>query len=637
MKFIKLALSLSFLGLSYLSSAYDFSELSNIKSHPRFILTKERVAEIKSYNETDSFFQLYLNNLILDADTGTNTNIYNGTSVVYANVLRIATAYRLTNDSKYSDWVEQQLLSLARLDTWYTTQFLDTAILGQTICLAYDWIYDALNDTVREEIETAITHNFVDAGLGVTIADNWSYHTNNWALICDGSLLLGALTVIDSNRLKAEDLLDFVLPKLELSLQALAPDGGWYEGYSYALYGFSYLGLVLSGIDTAIGYDWGLGLTSGLDEINAWMAMLLGYNFNIFGWGDGTSQFTATGELWTIAYLDQKSGESGKKRYLKTLLERYSLARLSSDYRGALWYYPPTETLQDYSRLFVGNNTQTVTYRTSWSDSDNPWFLALRAGNNGLSHGHLDSGSFMLETDGYNWTETLGSETYSVAGYWDDMQRWNYYRTQTQGANTLAISDKRQNNLEFENQVINANNSLVSSGITTDGFYAVVNLSESYSHADSVLRGIKLSGKNQMILRDEIKAARPLDSLTSWHTRAKITLLSTRLARLEFNGTYLYVNIDLPESAEFEVVTANPCTGISSCVQTPNTGISNLVVRNPNLMNSSTIQVSAYKDNASYFFEEAALEDWKLLCTKECKTYKQDIDFYWLKNIETYY
>lgn len=618
-----------------LSSCYDMSVLDNIIDHPRLILTKERVEEIISMNATDGLFRELLANVKIEADMHILTELDKSILIDLKKITSVAAMYQITNDTKYSDWVIGDLLYFSSLDSWYNTQFLDVATMTFATTLSYDWVYEVMTDEQRQKVEAAIMRNSVEAALGITQYDNWSFHTNNWAQVCQGSMLLAAMIFADKNRTMTEELLKFSIPRISTSMEAYAPDGGWYEGYNYGIYGSTYMILGLAGLQSAIGNDWGLTDMEGIDKLGAWKTQLFAYDTLHFGWADGSAPILGPVNLWDVGFLEKRFEGKG---WLANMINRFPVANLT-DFRGLLWY--DSESVHKYKDyelpLFARDtSTQTVSFRTSW-EGDDSWFVGTRAGFNGLSHGYLDSGSFYILKNGIAWATWLESDPYGLPDYFHSPTRWKYYQTSSQAANTLCIANSTQKDLEYNNQVINANNSMLSSGETRWGGFSVANLTEAYNETTSVLRGVALFD-NQVVIRDEVKTNHPVDVLSNWHTSAKVTIVSDKFARLVSNNETMVVEIQEPSNGRFHLAPTNPCKYLSNCEQNTNEGIYNLVVRLPDLVNSTTIQLVVHEEGVEPLKMDTSLMDWHSeMCTHNCYENTGGIHAYWLRHAENYY
>lgn len=99
---------------------------------------------------------------------------------------------------------------------------------------------------------------------------------------------------------------------------------------------------------------------------------------------------------------------------------------------------------------FDNPNDAWVSMRSTWTDTHGT-FLAMKAGNisGHQTHGDEDTGDFVMDALGQRWAGELGSGNYLSNGYFSsesqDSQRWIYYRTRTEGQNTLLLDSESQN------------------------------------------------------------------------------------------------------------------------------------------------------------------------------------------------
>ena len=81
--------------------------------------------------------------------------------------------------------------------------------------------------------------------------------------------------------------------------------------------------------------------------------------------------------------------------------------------------------------------------RSEWNDAD-ATFVGFKGGTNKAHHGHLDLGTFVLDSAGQRWAIDLGSDDYGSPDYFNGEKRWGYYRASTAGHNTLVIDGRNQ-------------------------------------------------------------------------------------------------------------------------------------------------------------------------------------------------
>jgi hypothetical protein len=627
--------------LAFASIASASIDFSSLPSHPRLMFTDARVQAVLSMNKTDLYYQSVLGYLQKTANTAIATPLSLSASTSWSSTIRMnvgATAgmYRLTNDKAYSDWVIETILTIANLSDWNPSNFLNTADITMTVSLGYDWVYDQLTESQREAIETAIAEKAFLPALNSS-TNSWSEHTNNWAQVTHGCLIIGTLAIGDVKATLANQIIDFSLPKLNVSLQQYAPDGGWVEGYSYGTYAGIFLGLMMGSLDSALGNDLGISSLPGMSNLGAWLTHGFGQTGG-FSWADGAWTFSNANSLWSIGYWATRFNQAG---WLQGMLSRFTTAQAAT-FQAYLFYNATlnsTNVLPDMPRYDQFKGVAGMTYRTSWTNSDG-WFYGFMGGFNGRSHGHLDAGSFVVEYKGYRWAELLGSDSYSLSNYFAAPKRWTYYRCRSEGANTLSISNKPQTALYFANQIPSANNSLLWAGsFDSSSRFGVANLTEAYSNiTTSVLRGVAVLNDSQLLVRDEIIAPDAVDIAASWHTTADITLgTDNRTATLTQGDITMELTILRPSNAYLELVDTNPCNAYSGCSEMTNSGIYNVAVRLSELTTEATILLALAESGASLVDFDTPLESWYSLCTVDCWKGGNVGDPYWLENSEVYF
>ncbi|KAJ5906257.1 uncharacterized protein N7473_003173 [Penicillium subrubescens] len=601
--------------LAFASIASASIDFSSLPSHPRLMFTDARVQAVLSMNKTDLYYQSVLGYLQKTANTAIATPLSLSASTSWSSTIRMnvgATAgmYRLTNDSAYSDWVIETILTIVNLSDWNPSNFLNTADITMTVSLGYDWVYDQLTETQREAIETAISEKSFVPALNSSV-NSWSEHTNNWAQVTHGCLIIGTLAIGDVKATLANQIIDFSLPKLNVSLQQYAPDGGWVEGYSYGTYAGIFLGLMMGSLDSALGNDLGISSLPGMSNLGAWLTHGFGQTGG-FSWADGAWTFSNANSLWSVGYWATRFNQAG---WLQGMLSRFTAVQAA--------------TFQAY--LFYSTTLNT----TNMAGSTGSW-----GGFNGRSHGHLDAGSFVVDYKGYRWAELLGSDSYSLSNYFAAPKRWTYYRCRSEGANTLSISDKAQTALHFANQIPSANNSLLWAGsFDSSSRFGIANLTEAYSNVtSSVLRGVVVLNDSQLLVRDEIIAPGAVDIAASWHTTADITLgTDNRTATLTRGDIKMELKILRPSNAYLELVDTNPCNAYSGCSEMTNSGIYNVAVRLSELTTEATILLALTESGTSLEDFDTPLKSWYSLCTVDCWKGGNVGDPYWLENSEVYY
>ncbi|KAL4862059.1 hypothetical protein BDV12DRAFT_203398 [Aspergillus spectabilis] len=614
---------------------------TNLPAHPRMIFTDDRVQDVLSMNKTDAYYREVLEYLAKSAQTAVTTppslsSASSWSSTIRMNVGATAGMYRLTKNTTYSHWIIDTILLLSGLPDWDPSNFLNTADITMTVSLGYDWVYEELTDAQRTTIETAIFDKAFIPAMDSSI-NSWSKHTNNWAQVTHGCLIIGALAVGDANWTLASEMMDFSVPKLKVSLQQYAPDGGWIEGYSYGAYAGIFLGLMMGALDSALGDDLGISSLEGMNSLGAWLTHGMEQT-GAFSWGDGAWTLSNANTLWSVGYWATRFQKS---EWLQGMLSTFTAAQAAT-FQAFLFYNSSLNSstvLPTTPRYSQFSGVAGMTYRTSWA-SKSGWFFGFMGGFNGRSHGHLDAGSFVVDYKGYRWAELLGSDSYSLTDYFVAPRRWTYYRCRTEGSNTLSISPETQTALQFANQIPSANNSLLWAGSFDDSSrFGIANLTQAYANVTtSVLRGVAVLNDSQLVVRDEVRASSAVDIAASWHTIADVTIGSDkRTATLMQGSVTMEATVLSPPGAYFQLVNTNPCDAYTGCSEATNAGVYNLAVRLESQTTEANILLVLAESGTAIQEFDTSLTEWYSLCSTDCWKGENVEDPYWLTSSEVYF
>ncbi|ATY60555.1 Heparinase II III family [Cordyceps militaris] len=637
---MKASILLWCLGAFTSAAADTLASLASLPDHPRLMLTPSRIKEVASMIRQDSFYRGIICSLkgTADAAVATPFNITDASkwaSTTRMQVGAVAGTFLLRNKTVYSEWVKNTILTLSNLPDWNPSNFLVTADIAMTVAIGYDWVYDELTQDQRNTIELAVSNKAFTPALTAS-PTSWVSHTNNWAQVTRGCLVIAALAVGDKNPALASEIITFSMKQLNISMEQYAPDGAWFEGHSYGAYTGIFLSLMLRSMETALGTDLGLSNLPGISNYGGWLTHGFGQAGG-FSWADGSWLFANANTMWSVGYFAQRFN---KPEWLQTMVSHFNTAQLAS-FQAFVFYDSALMTpslLPTTSRSNQFKNVAGMTHRSSWTDT-NGWFFGFMGGFNGRSHGHLDAGSFVIDYKGYRWAQLLGSDSYSLTDYFHAPTRWKYYRCRTEGANTLSISTQKQTALNFANQIPSANNSLRWVGsFDKASRFGVANLTQAYSDvATSVLRGVVLLNDRVLVVRDEVRAQQPVDIATSWHTTANVTINNNQSATLEQGGIALHLAVVSPPGAYLELIDTNPCNAYSPCAEMTNQGIYNLAVRLPSLTTAANISVVLSESGTEATAFDVPLSQWYADCREDCWESENIVDPYWLRNSEIYY
>lgn len=462
--------------------------------------------------------------------------------------------YRLTGDRRYADRLWKELDHAAHFNDWDPDHFLGTAELTHAFAIAYDWLFDVWTNEQKRVIKQAITDRGLASGFlyyhGLSRAFNWAAVTHNWNQVCNGSMAMGALAIADEEPKFCEAILQQALKRIPGAMEHYGPDGGWNEGPVYIAFALKYNVALLACLESALGTDFGLSNIKGFSSTGRFVLAMSGATGRTFNYSDAVPRVITMPELfWLARKFDQPELAAYQQQW--------------TDHRTPvemLWYtnkFSKTAEPLPLNQYF--RSAEVATLRSAWNDST-ALFVGFKAGENGVNHGHLDIGSFVLEKNAKRWVVDLAGDSYNLPGYFNggkkqDAPRYRYYRLSTEGHNTLVVkqgADANQN---------------VSAFVRIDSFsgsgnrpFGLMDMSAAYQPAvKSARRGIAMIDNEQVLVQDELVADHPLDVYWLVHTPALITLSrDKRTALLRIGDEKLEVQILSPAKGRFEILDAQP-------------------------------------------------------------------------------
>ncbi|KIO20697.1 hypothetical protein M407DRAFT_29688 [Tulasnella calospora MUT 4182] len=260
-------------------------------------------------------------------------------------------------------------------------------------------------------------------GFGLEVYTNnaaygwWTTAHGNWNCVCIGGLTMGALAILgDDTTNTAPRIPNHIIPTAVANhAQGATPDGSWTETAN----------------------SWYFGITSHAEIASS--HIYVSGNQQLFDYGDHEYSATAVPPLNRI----QKPEYALFQRDRPDAAKPWSMPWYDPAVSGAYWN---GLALDHY---FEDAADSWACMRTSWTDI-NGWYVAMKAGapTGHDSHGNLDGGDFVIDFAGMRWAGELGSGDYIADGYFtseaQDSPRWTYYRTRTEGRNTLVVNKHNQ-------------------------------------------------------------------------------------------------------------------------------------------------------------------------------------------------
>ena len=452
--------------------------------------------------------------------------------------------FRLTGKVEYATRARKEMLTAAEFKDWNPSHFLDVAEMTTALGLGYDWLYDVLPPDERKAIKQAIIERGLKTGLGDTPGAGgrfWIKATHNWNQVCNGGLGIGALAIADEEPELARRVLKQSLAALPRALASYAPDGGWNEGPGYWDYATRYTANIICALESALGKDFGLKKSPGLDRAGF---------FHLYA----TSPLNLT---FNFADAGERSGASAAMFWLARAYQQpvfaahnFFCAKWSKDPFFLYWLPTPVPEAALVEKLPLNSlfrGVDVAFLRSGWFHGST--FLGFKGGDNKANHSHLDLGTFVFDMRGVRWCEDLGSDEYNLPGYFGN-KRWTYYRLKSEGHNVVTIGGT--------NQDPRAKASVIAFDGAPGRPCAVADLTAGYAPtAHKAQRGVMLLGNAGALVQDEWTLAKPQELIWAIHTPAKISVAG-REAKLQQSDQTLVVRILEPATAKFEIMEIPP-------------------------------------------------------------------------------
>ncbi|GGH30492.1 discoidin domain-containing protein [Paenibacillus segetis] len=588
--------------------------LNNNASHPRVLATSSDFARIKTmvqsgeatiskwYQDIQKQGEKHLI-MALPTDDLPDGRRMIGSRQVGPLVINLGMLYHLSDNAvkkeQYKQRIWDEVYTVSQFPNWNEeNEFLNTAEFMEGLAIAYDWLYDEWTPEQRLILEDAMIQKGLVKTLEAYNKNIWWIHTyprtNNWNAVCNGASVLTLMAIGDLDRevlLPSKEnvtmqqfggkILDTAFNALEdFILLEFTPDGAWAEGPSYWKYTLEYIVRFISSLETALGTSYGYDQTPGLNK-TAYFPTYLSGAVGSLNYGDASSNKVMSAEELWIA-----------KKYGDPLLasvhldNKIKFKNAGSEFE-MLWYDPalylPGQSL-DLDQYFSG--TEVATFRSKWEDP-NSSFLGLKAGNNVVSHGHYDLGSFVFESLGQQWAIDLGKDDYNLPGYSNyDKERLTYYRLNPEGHNTLVINPdgSAQQNIKAFSKIERVESKPA-------GGFAITNLTEAYDkHVSQAKRGVMLgTNRTRATIQDEVTFLSPSTAYWFMHTEADIQVSADgKSAIFSKGGEKLWVGLDSdarddadqPIDVRFGVMDAKPLPeSPNPAKQHQNAGIRKLFIK----------------------------------------------------------
>lgn len=548
-----------FIALLSLFSGIASAEVSwtKLPDHPRIFADAERFASLKKNIAENDGLKDYHAVLKARADSLLKqppvTRTLIGKRLLATSrqalecILVSAMVGKLDDSAAYKQRAIEEMRALAGFTDWNPKHFLDVAEATFAMGTGYDWLYDDLTPADRDLIATAI----IEKGLKPSFPAEgkrqqaWIHGTNNWNQVCHSGMTIGALAIADRDPELAKKVVTRAVENLKYSAKAYAPDGIYPEGPGYWAYGTDFhLGLV-EALRTSLGGTQDLEKFPGFMKTPDFIVQMEAPSGKYYSFADnGRTRGFETSLFWFARELK-------RPELLKSDLAKLSKMKAKAPSKlermmalGLLWWdgKAPTGNKQPPASWSGAGKVPLVVFRGDWSDP-NTTFLAAKGGRPSISHGHMDGGSFILESGGVRWAEDLGVQSYNTLesrgiNLWDYRQnspRWTVFRLGSESHNIPRFNGKPQN----------ADGDAKLEKIDLGKRLAIFDLTSLHTpDAESVKRGFRFDPDGTVVIRDEWKSgAEPATVTFQWLTTSEVSVdggkitLKSRDKTLQLNSS----------------------------------------------------------------------------------------------------
>ena len=588
----------------------DFESYNPNNSHPRILMDKNRLERIRYYIKNDKTFAKWYEPVKIKADKALNAPIStyelrDGERLLYVSreahdsIVYPAFAYLISGERKYFERAVAEMMAVSEFADWHPLHFLDTAEMTLGVAIGYDWLYDTLNKKQKEKISTAILRLGLDAANEAYEGTaeyptnvfgsyhnriGWKDDNSNWGLVCNGGIAAGALAIMgDVETEYCAEIVSKALKGIKRPMKMFAPDGAWTEGIGYWSYACNYMAYMLSSIKNTVGTNYDYTMVPGMLSTANYPIYHIGPK-GTFNYGDATeSGMSAPVLFWFASELGEPALNDAKFG----LMEKFGY---NGELFDILFYEPNLPAANSEVEKDKKFRIAETAIMTNSSASTNANYFAIKGGTVGVSHGDLDAGSFILDSMGERWVVDLGSDSYTLPGYFEWPKRGDYYRKRAEGHSTLVINPDGGLDQKLGGQA-----EITHMLSDTYGACTVLDMSTVYSDdAESVRRAaVMFDNRSKFMIQDEVVCEKPSDVYWFMQTGKNIeiaedgkSLILTDKNTMEHGKRIKLILQSTDKNAVFTYTPAEPLEISPQGVgQTKNNSVSRIQVKSSNVTN----------------------------------------------------
>ncbi|MEJ2701375.1 MAG: heparinase II/III family protein [Sedimentisphaerales bacterium] len=323
----------------------------------------------------------------------------------------------------------------------------------------------------------------------------------------------------------------------------------------------SYNVILLAALESVLGTDFNLSQASGFARSATYYLHVAGPTGLYFNYPDSGSRggFLPT-VFWFAHRYDQPSLAWHQYQIWKDASRHNPSALVQSRFSPLvlLWCDGKEAVPQDLSWMGRGSNP-VATFRSSWTDPQ-ATYLAIKGGSPGVSHGHMDVGSFVIDAQGVRWAADLGPESYhkieslgmDLWGRSQGAERWRIFRYNNLSHSTLVVNSQHQR--------VDGSAPIVRYSDKKAFPHVVFDMSQVYEgQLAKALRGAALLPSGQTIIQDEFAATRERATVRwAMLTPAEVAIESSKSALLKQKGKTMRLSVLTDKKIQLRTYSTEP-------------------------------------------------------------------------------
>ena len=539
-----------------------------VPPHPRLLMTDKQLLEIQTRLKSNPSLQAFYRAMLEKADdlvrekpverVVTGRRLLGVSRRCMDRVIHLSAAYRLSRKPVYLQRAEKEMLAAAAFSDWNPSHFLDVAEMTTALAIGYDWLYPDLSQASRDTIRRAIRQKGIQPALREM---GWVRGANNWNQVCNGGITLGVLALMEDEPELARTLVHRAVNGVQVVMSHYEPDGAYPEGPGYWVYGTSYNVILLAALESVLGTDFGLSQAPGFAHSAAYYLHVTGPTGRYFNYPDSGSRggFLPT-VFWFAWQYDQPALAWHQHEFWKDALTQNPSTLVRSRFAPLTLAWCQSEPTVPTTLSWRGRGSNAVAmFRSSWDDPD-AVYLAIKGGSPGVSHGHMDVGSFVIDAEGLRWAVDLGPENYNkiesrgmdLWGRSQDAERWTIFRYNNLSHNVLTVNGQHQR--------VQGHAPIVRYSDERAFPHVVFDMKAVYEgQLAQALRGAALLPTGQVLIQDQFKATdRPTTVRWAMVTPAAVSIESDKRALLTQEGKTLRLTVLTDAETQLRTYSTEP-------------------------------------------------------------------------------